>query len=388
MRERERLAYERFEYALSDIYVRIAIVAVASLTISILIGLAIARSIVRPLRVLMNAMHAIVSGDYARTVRDIDARDEIGEMARAVEVFRENAIAKQQAEIELKASKERAETALRELQETQQSLIEAEKLAALGGLVAGVAHEVNNPIGISLTVASSFARRCDTIRGGGPQRHRAALEARRVHRRQPGGRQAAGRQPQPRRRPDPVVQAGRGRPQPRRAPHLRPAANRPSRSSPACARPSSGRRSRFTVDFPDEITMDSYPGPYGQVLTNLILNSLMHGFPDKQAGTMRLSARQLDADRIELQFEDNGIGMSEDVQRRAFEPFFTTRRNRGGTGLGLHIVYNLVTRRLGGRLRLESELGRGTTFRIRLPVVAPKDDFAEEPRIASLAEST
>jgi signal transduction histidine kinase len=68
--------------------------------------------------------------------------------------------------------------------------------------------------------------------------------------------------------------------------------------------------------------------------------------------------------------------MSQDVQRRAFEPFFTTRRNRGGTGLGLHIVYNLVTRRLGGSLRLESESGRGTVFRIKLPLTAPKDEFA------------
>jgi signal transduction histidine kinase len=69
--------------------------------------------------------------------------------------------------------------------------------------------------------------------------------------------------------------------------------------------------------------------------------------------------------------------MSEEVQRRAFEPFFTTRRNRGGTGLGLHIVYNLVTRRLGGSLRLESQPGHGTVFRIRLPLAAPKDEYVD-----------
>jgi len=163
MRARERLAYARFEATLNEVYVRIGVIAALALSIAVMIGLAIAGSIVRPLRNLMMGMRSIVSGDYTHPVRDVKAHDEIGVMARALEVFRGNAIARQQAEEQLKASKEHAERALRELQEAQQSLIEAEKLAALGGLVAGVAHEVNNPVGISLTVASSFARRCDAF---------------------------------------------------------------------------------------------------------------------------------------------------------------------------------------------------------------------------------
>jgi len=105
-----------------------------------------------------------------------------------------------------------------------------------------------------------------------------------------------------------------------------------------------------------------------------VLNALMHAFTDRQAGTLRLYARRLGSAEVEIEFADDGVGMTEEVQRRAFEPFFTTRRNRGGTGLGLHIVYNLVTQRLGGSLRLESQPGRGTVFRIRLPLTAPQEE--------------
>jgi signal transduction histidine kinase len=134
--------------------------------------------------------------------------------------------------------------------------------------------------------------------------------------------------------------------------------------------------------------MDSYPGPYGQVLTNLVLNALTHAFPDKREGSIRLAARRVDPDYVEIELRDDGVGMSPDVQNRAFDPFFTTRRSRGGTGLGLHIVYNLVTQRLGGRLKLESAVGRGTVFTVRLPLVCPKEESPDTTRIASFAETS
>jgi len=387
IRERDRLAYVRFEETLSEVYVRIAIVAILALSISVLIGLAIAATIVRPLRELMDAMNAIVAGDYARPVRDVNAQDEIGAMARAVEVFRENAIAKLKAEQELKASKEYAEGALRELQETQQSLIEAEKLAALGGLVAGVAHEVNNPVGISLTVASSFARRCDRfseeISDG--QVRRSKLDEFIA-----GSQEAAKQLVANLNRAADLIQSFKQVAVDRSHAERRLFDLAESTEQiMASLRPALKRSSiSLTVDVTPGVQMDSYPGPYGQVLTNLVLNALVHAFPDRRTGSMRLSARRIGSEQVEIHFEDDGIGMSEDVQRRAFEPFFTTRRSRGGTGLGLHIVYNLITRRLGGRLRLDSELGRGTTFTIRLPLVAPKNEFAEGARPASMAEST
>jgi signal transduction histidine kinase len=117
--------------------------------------------------------------------------------------------------------------------------------------------------------------------------------------------------------------------------------------------------------------MNSYPGPYGQVLTNLFLNAVAHAFPDGKAGTIDIKARALEADHVEILFSDDGCGMSHGVRRKAFDPFFTTRRDQGGTGLGLHIVYSIVTDGLGGRINLDSEPGEGTKVRLILPRVAP-----------------
>jgi signal transduction histidine kinase len=367
MRQREQKAQETFDRTLAGISRKVLFIAAIFLGIISIAGVVTALSIQLPLQQIMAAMQAITSGEYDRRVQGASARDEVGAMARAVEVFRENAIAKRKTEDELRSSKEKAEDALLELNAAQQNLIDAERLAALGGLVAGVVHEVNNPIGISLTVASSFARRVETfeteLKSDTPLRrsqleefvqasrdaagqlvanlHRAgeltqsfkqvAVDRSHAERRQFGLREAT----------DQIIAS------------LRPVLKRASIA--------------LSVDMPEGLVIDGYPGSYGQILTNLFLNAATHAFADGRSGTISISARPRGNDDVEIIFADNGAGMTPDVQRQAFDPFFTTRRNEGGTGLGLNIVYNLVTRQLGGRMMLDSKPGQGTTFRIIMP---------------------
>jgi signal transduction histidine kinase len=125
------------------------------------------------------------------------------------------------------------------------------------------------------------------------------------------------------------------------------------------------------VECQSDLTIDSYPGPYGLVLTNLFLNSVAHAFPDGKAGAIGIKVQSAGKDNAEIILSDNGCGMSPEIRRNAFDPFFTTRRDQGSTGLGLHIVHNVVTNCLGGRIHLDSEPGEGTKIQLVLPRVAP-----------------
>jgi signal transduction histidine kinase len=134
----------------------------------------------------------------------------------------------------------------------------------------------------------------------------------------------------------------------------------------------------LNVECEPDLAMNSYPGPYGQALTNLFLNAVMHAFPDGKGGSIDIKVRASGSDKVEILFSDNGCGMSADVRRQAFNPFFTTRRESGSTGLGLHIVHNIVTNRLGGQLNVDSAPGGGTKIQIILPLTAPARRAAEE----------
>ena len=283
---------------------------------------------------------------------------------------------RKRGELEMRKAKDDAEAALHNLRETQKSLIEAEKLAALGRLVAGVAHEVNNPVGISLTVASSLERKTANF---------AAEVARGNVRRSSlnefleTSRDASSQLVANLNRAAELIQSFKQVAADRNYSDQRSfELGDLTEQVVMSLRPGLRKHNlTLTVDCQPNLVMNSYPGPYGQVLTNLFLNSMAHAFPDGKPGAVDIKVRESGKDNVEIIFSDNGCGMSLDVRRRAFDPFFTTRRDQGGTGLGLHIVYSIVTNRLGGRLDLDSEPGEGTRIRIILPRVAPLEQAAE-----------
>jgi signal transduction histidine kinase len=124
-------------------------------------------------------------------------------------------------------------------------------------------------------------------------------------------------------------------------------------------------------DVATGIIFDSFPGPLGQIVTNLINNALTHAFEKGVDGEMHVSALMENSHWVTLTISDNGKGIAPEHLSKVFDPFFTTRLGQGGSGLGLHIVHNLVTGILGGQIRVFSGEGNGTQFSIRLPLVAP-----------------
>ena len=249
---------------------------------------------------------------------------------------------RKRVESEMRKAKDAAEGALRNLRETQNSLIEAEKLAALGRLVAGVAHEVNNPVGISLTVASALERKTSNFTA---EVARGELRRSSLNDFLETSRDASSQLVANLNRAAELIQSFKQVAADRNYSDQRTFDLGDLTEQVVMSLRPGLRKHNLTlnVECQPNLMMNSYPGPYGQVLTNLFLNSVAHAFPDGKPGTVDIQVRESGKDNVEIIFSDNGIGMSLDVRRRAFDPFFTTRRDQGGTGLGLHIVYSIVT---------------------------------------------
>jgi signal transduction histidine kinase len=133
------------------------------------------------------------------------------------------------------------------------------------------------------------------------------------------------------------------------------------------------RRTPYQVvqDIPPSLMMDSYPGPLGQVVTNLLTNAIIHGLDGRDTGTITISSSQEVDNGVIMTISDDGNGITPDNLLHIFEPFFTTKLGVGGSGLGLHIVHNIVSDMLGGRIEVHSTPGEGTVFTLHLPLTAP-----------------
>jgi PAS domain S-box-containing protein len=291
------------------------------------------------------------------------AAEEITERKRAEAAL-------QASEREVRRARDAAEDALQNLRETQNSLIEAEKLAALGRLVAGVAHEINNPVGTSLTVASALEHKTALFAA---EAAKGNLKRSSLNEFLAISREASAQLVTNLNRAAEMIQSFKQVATDRNTSNQRifDLGNLTEQVAMSLRPGLAKKNLTLNIDCQPELMMNSYPGPYGQVLTNLFLNSLAHAFADGERGAMRVKVRASGKEHAEIIFSDDGCGMSEDVRRKAFDPFFTTRRDQGSTGLGLHIVHSIVTNYLGGRLNLDSKPGAGTTIQLMLPRTAP-----------------
>ncbi len=280
----------------------------------------------------------------------------------------------------LASSHDELSATLERLRAAQAELVNAEKLAALGGLVAGVAHEVNTPLGNGVMAISAMAGVTASFR----QSMQSGL-----------------------RRADLMAfldSIGQGTDIAER--NLRRAADLVHTFKQVAVDQTSAQRRRFElgevvhetvvslqprltgtpyrveIDVPATgLALDSYPGALGQALANLVHNAVLHGFDGRDHGTVRITGARAADGHIVLRVIDDGQGIAADLIGRVFEPFVTTRMGRGGTGLGLHVSYNTVVHVLGGTLTVQSTPGQGAAFELRLPAQAPRPqpDAAARP---------
>lgn len=278
----------------------------------------------------------------------------------------EHSLARLNAELEQRVSDrthelEQSNTELRatlvKLQETQQQLVESKKLAALGGLVAGVAHEINTPIGIGYTAASFLADQANLYQQQHPDNSLAgtAVESSQLicENLERAAQLISAFK---------LVSVDQASEQRRRFDLIRYLDEIQRSLKPKLKQ----SEPEITVLGPEQLMLDSYPGSYYQIFTNLILNSLLHGFDNQPGGKITIEIKPY-GKRMQIDYRDNGTGITEGWHNKLFEPFMTTKRSQGCSGLGMHIVYNLVNQLLQGHIEcLPSD--KGAHFHIDLPM--------------------
>lgn len=288
----------------------------------------------------------------------------------------EEVLARINTHLALRRANEELKQAYQSLARAQEDLVQKEKLAALGALMAGIAHELNTPIGNSLMVASTFESQTGAIRehfANGENMRRSELASY-------------------------LENAGTTTEILMR--NLQRAADMVSNFKQVAVDQTSMQRRAFLLSevvssnvltlmpaikrtpfqvvqaVPDALMMDSYPGPLGQVVANLVNHAIMRAFDGRSEGRVEIVAEYETSDHIALHVRDDGNGLSAADRERVFDRFSTTKAGAGGSGLGLHIVHSIVSDILGGSITVASTEGYGTCFTLSLPLEAPRHEDA------------
>ena len=375
------------EAAMQTSRVLLAVVVVQLLVSFALLGAWLTRRVLRPLDVLRKSAETIAAGDLQSPVPALRA-DEFGALASRLDSMRDSlaqSVTRLEERVEerteaLQDVNARLHGTLEDLRRMQQSLVQSEKLAALGSLVAGLSHELNTPIGTGVTIVSTIAERCTDLQkqvAAGIRRsqldafvedvtrasHLAQASLERAARLLQDFKQVAVDQTSSRRRKFQLADLIR---------EMMVALNIRYKHSLV----------RIGVDIPDGIEMDSYPGALEQIVANLVENAVVHAFDGCAQCRIDIAAEAAGGARVILSVADNGNGITAEHLGHIFDPFFTTRMGKGGSGLGLSIAYGLVTGMLGGQIAVASSPGQGARFTLDLPLTAP-----EHPELEHAGES-
>ncbi len=295
------------------------------------------------------------------------AEQEITELNQSLE---QKVVTRTQA---LRDSNQELLDALEQVHQYQSQVIQSEKMASLGQMVAGVAHEVNTPIGLGVTASTMLSDRIDEIQVELDNRSLSAKKLERFLAESKENTQIIYRNLS---RAADLVSSFKQVAVDQTADNTRKVKLESFVHEVILSLHPTLKKfdHEIIVDCPPKLEIRTKPGPINQVLINMIMNSLLHAFDSQDNGVMTIKI-WCERDICHIKYTDNGKGIEEKIKQRIFDPFVTTKRGEGGSGLGLHLVYNLVTQALGGNISVESELGQGATFNISFPINIEGGDY-------------
>ena len=388
------LSYIETHFQETLIYVTVAVIV--ALFIAGYLAVASRRAILKPIQDLGQVTQLVAQTQDYGTRAKSDSEDEVGDlvvsfnaMLDTIEEFDRQRMQKEREILQLNQNLERIvdertvelqnsmavlRKTVEDLRETQGKLVEQEKMASLGSLVAGVAHEINTPIGVGITAASHLTQSLGELQqrfldGSLTKRQFADSVAEMTETVQMISKNLE--------RSAALVKSFKMVAVDQSSDDMRVFNVKEYIENVLMSLKPKLKRTRHEVivNVAEDLTIFSSPGALSQIVTNLIMNSLLHGFDETEQGRIELKMQQT-GDELVFDYMDNGKGIPAAIRDRIFDPFVTTARHKGGSGLGTHILYNLVTRVLGGTVTLEPERQPGVHFRLRFPVrsdVGPMD---------------